>query len=91
MPKFVPITTPTTFEQWHASDNPETWHRDVKWGGDLPDGVGCYVVTTVNGRVVKIHNDDWFAIEDSHGQVLYVLTDEHFRRTYEPHDDPMTT
>lgn len=50
-------------EQFFASANPDTYHDGVKWGGDLPDGMGCYVVVTAHGHPTPIADSDWIVPE----------------------------
>lgn len=45
-------------EQFHISGDPELYPEGLRWGGNLPDGTGCYVIDTLEGQM-KVSNGDW--------------------------------
>lgn len=49
-------------EKWDQSYY-ETWPEHIKWGGDRPNGTGCYVVITKYGNT-EIKNGDYLIYND---------------------------
>jgi hypothetical protein len=71
-------------EQFHQSGDPELYPIGVTWGGDLPDGTGCYVViTTIHGYKIPIADGDWI-ITELGGKHCYPCKPHIFEATFEP-------
>lgn len=71
-------------EQFHMGGDPELWPEGIEWGGDLPEGTGCYVVRTLEG-VMWVSDGDWI-ITGVKGE-FYRCKDDVFRMTYQPADE----
>lgn len=73
-------------EQFHLGLDPECYPIGVEWGGDLPDGTGCYVVITIHGQKTCIQDGDWIITEPD-GVHHYPCRPDIFETTYEKVDD----
>ena len=62
MPWFTSKPTVVKAEQFHMSSDPDGYPEGVEWGGDLPNGTGCYVVQSLQG-VVPVQDGDWIITE----------------------------
>lgn len=85
MPVFLSKPYPITAEQFDSSADPETWHPAVKWGGDLPAGLGQYVVKVQDGTLFPLENGDWIRTDED-GAVLNTYSNSFLTAFYELYD-----
>lgn len=78
MPKFQKYAVIFEAEQFFSGANPETWPLGVQWGGDLPDGTGCYIVITAHGHATPIADGDWI-IPEPNGNGFYPCKPDIFK------------
>ena len=83
MPKFRKKPVVIEAEQFHQSDDPFRYPPGVTWGGDLPDGTGCYVVITAHGHPTPVADGDWI-IAEPNGRGWYPCKPDIFAATYDP-------
>lgn len=72
-------------DQFHSWSDPDTWPEAVTWGGDLPAGTGCYVVTLPSGVKLPVADGDWI-ITRPDGKGCWAVEGDDFPRAYELYD-----